>query len=104
VVIKPSAVYAFIDIAPDRADERRTSAGLREYVVTGDAEVGSRMVGHPDIAKIVFTGSTATGKVSCAGADTLKRLTLELGGNDAGIVLPNTTSPRFWRNCSGAAS
>ena len=61
-------------------------------VVTGDAEVGNRMVSHPDIAKIVFTGSTATGKgVMRRGADTLKRLTLELGGNDAGVVLPNTT-------------
>jgi acyl-CoA reductase-like NAD-dependent aldehyde dehydrogenase len=61
-------------------------------VVTGDADVGGRMVAHPDIAKIVFTGSTATGKgVMRQGADTLKRLTLELGGNDAGVILPNTT-------------
>ena len=60
-------------------------------VVTGDADVGDRMVGHPNIDKIVFTGSTATGKgVMRKGADTLKRLTLELGGNDAGIILPNT--------------
>lgn len=61
-------------------------------VVTGDAEVGTRMVTHPDINKIVFTGSVKTGKSVMAGAsDTLKRLTLELGGNDAGIVLPGTT-------------
>jgi len=60
-------------------------------VVTGDAEVGSRMVTHPDINKIVFTGSIKTGKSVMGGAaDTLKRLTLELGGNDAGIVLPGT--------------
>ncbi len=60
-------------------------------VVTGDAEVGTRMVTHPDINKIVFTGSVKTGKSVMAGAsDTLKRLTLELGGNDAGIVLPGT--------------
>ena len=61
-------------------------------VVTGDAEVGTRMVTHPDLNKIVFTGSVKTGKSVMAGAaDTLKRLTLELGGNDAGIVLPGTT-------------
>jgi acyl-CoA reductase-like NAD-dependent aldehyde dehydrogenase len=60
-------------------------------VVTGDAAVGERMIHHPDINKIVFTGSIRTGKRVMAGAaDTLKRLTLELGGNDAGIVLPNT--------------
>ncbi len=60
-------------------------------VVTGDAEVGSRMVEHPDIDKIVFTGSIRTGKTVMTGAaDTLKRITLELGGNDAGIVLPGT--------------
>jgi acyl-CoA reductase-like NAD-dependent aldehyde dehydrogenase len=60
-------------------------------VVTGDAEVGSRMVHHPGIDKIVFTGSIKTGKSVMEGAsDTLKRVTLELGGNDAGIILPGT--------------
>lgn len=60
-------------------------------VVTGDAAVGERMIAHPDIRKIVFTGSVNTGKKVMAGAaDTLKRITLELGGNDAGIVLPGT--------------
>ncbi len=44
----------------------------------------------PDIRKIVFTGSCATGqKVMQSAAATMKRLTLELGGNDAGIVLPD---------------
>jgi len=60
-------------------------------VVTGDATVGDHMTTHPDIDKIVFTGSVATGKrVMSNAAQTLKRLTLELGGNDAGIVLPGT--------------
>jgi acyl-CoA reductase-like NAD-dependent aldehyde dehydrogenase len=60
-------------------------------VVTGDAAVGDHMSAHPDIDKIVFTGSIATGKrVMSNAAHTLKRLTLELGGNDAGIVLPGT--------------
>jgi acyl-CoA reductase-like NAD-dependent aldehyde dehydrogenase len=60
-------------------------------VVTGDADVGSRMVEHAGINKLVFTGSINTGKrVMQGAAGTLKRLTLELGGNDAGIVLPNT--------------
>lgn len=60
-------------------------------VVTGGAEVGAHLVNHPGIDKIVFTGSVATGrKVMGGAAQGLKRVTLELGGNDAGIVLPGT--------------
>ncbi|WP_375194344.1 aldehyde dehydrogenase family protein [Sphingobium sp.] len=59
-------------------------------VITGDAQVGAAMTTHPRIAKISFTGSTATGRlIAAAAAPTLKRLTLELGGNDAAIVLPD---------------
>ena len=50
----------------------------------------NRLTTHPGIAKISFTGSIATGKkVMAAAASTLKRVTLELGGNDASIVLPD---------------
>lgn len=59
--------------------------------VTGDAEVGSQLAADPRIDKLAFTGSIRTGKrVMEQAAGTLKRLTLELGGNDAGIVLPDT--------------
>ncbi|WP_337181984.1 aldehyde dehydrogenase family protein [Shinella sp.] len=62
-------------------------------VVTGDDKafnLGGAMSAHPDIRKIVFTGSCATGqKVMQSAAETMKRLTLEMGGNDAGIVLPD---------------
>ena len=45
---------------------------------------------HPDISKISFTGSIATGKkVMEASAKSLKRVTLELGGNDASIIFPD---------------
>ena len=57
-------------------------------VISGGNDLGAQMTEHPDIAKISFTGSTATGKkVMASGAGTLKRVTLELGGNDAAIVL-----------------
>ena len=60
-------------------------------VVTGGADVGTHLVNHPDVNKVVFTGSVATGKKVMEGAShTLKRVTLELGGNDAGIILPGT--------------
>jgi len=59
-------------------------------VVSGGDELGPRMTAHPGFAKISFTGSTATGKrVMEAAAKDLKRLTLELGGNDAAIVMPD---------------
>lgn len=51
-------------------------------------DLGAALTDHPDVAKVSFTGSTETGKrVMASAAGTLKRLTLELGGNDAAIVL-----------------
>ncbi|SAK99287.1 betaine-aldehyde dehydrogenase [Caballeronia pedi] len=59
-------------------------------VVSGGNELGQWMTEHPGIGKIAFTGSTATGKrVMQSAASNLKRLTLELGGNDPAIVLPD---------------
>ena len=59
-------------------------------VITGDDRLGPWMSAHPGIDKISFTGSTETGRrVMASAAPTLKRLTLELGGNDAAIVLPD---------------
>lgn len=60
-------------------------------VVTGGAEIGNQMSQHPGIDKMVFTGSIETGKkIMAAAAQTLRRVTLELGGNDAGVILPGT--------------
>lgn len=57
-------------------------------IVGDDGSVGPQVTEHPDIAKVSFTGSTTVGKaVMRSGADSLKRVTLELGGNDAAIVL-----------------
>lgn len=59
-------------------------------VISGGDELGPLMTAHPGFAKITFTGSTATGKrVMESAAKDLKRVTLELGGNDAAIVLPD---------------
>jgi len=58
--------------------------------ISGKDELGAEMTVHEGIGKIVFTGSCATGqKIMANSAETMKRLTLELGGNDAGIVLPD---------------
>lgn len=57
-------------------------------VVTDANDLGDVLTSHPDVAKVAFTGSTATGmKVMANAAKTMKRFSLELGGNDAGIVL-----------------
>jgi acyl-CoA reductase-like NAD-dependent aldehyde dehydrogenase len=59
-------------------------------IITGGDELGPLMTSHPGFQKISFTGSTATGRrVMETAAKDLKRITLELGGNDAAIVLPD---------------
>lgn len=78
-------------------------------IVSGGNELGQWLTEHPHIGKIAFTGSTATGKkVMQSAAGNLKRLTLELGGNDAAIVLPDV-DPRkiakdlFWASFANSA-
>src|SRR5690606_33743724 len=58
-------------------------------VVTGDGEpVGAHLSGHPEVRKVAFTGSTAVGKsILRQSADTVRRVTLELGGKGANIIL-----------------
>lgn len=58
--------------------------------MSGDGGIGAHLAASDDIDKLMFTGSVSTGrKVAAAAAQTLARLTLELGGNDAAIVLPD---------------
>ncbi|WP_432695002.1 aldehyde dehydrogenase family protein [Marinobacterium sp. YM272] len=89
VVCKPSEYTPFnaLRLIEIIADE--LPAGVVN-IVTGAGEIGQAISEHPGINKVVFTGSTRTGKqIMRAAAGNLKRLTLELGGNDAGIVLPD---------------
>jgi acyl-CoA reductase-like NAD-dependent aldehyde dehydrogenase len=70
-------------------------------VITDQNDLGGALTAHPDVAKVAFTGSTATGKkVMASVAGSLKRLTLELGGNDAAIVLddvdPKEVAPKLF--------
>lgn len=67
-------------------------------------DLGGALTHHPDVAKISFTGSTLTGKkVMASAASSLKRLTLELGGNDAAIVLDDVDIPSTARHVFDAA-
>jgi acyl-CoA reductase-like NAD-dependent aldehyde dehydrogenase len=71
-------------------------------IVSGSDELGGWMTSHPLVRKISFTGSVATGKkVAAAAAPDLKRVTLELGGNDPAIVLDDVDTEKvaeklFW--------
>lgn len=71
-------------------------------IVSGGNDLGAWLTQHPDVRKISFTGSTATGrKIMESAAGNLKRITLELGGNDPAIVLPDvevekTAKELFW--------
>jgi acyl-CoA reductase-like NAD-dependent aldehyde dehydrogenase len=90
VVVKPSeytplSVLALVETINTVLPDNLVS------VVSGGRDVGEALASHPAIGKVMFTGSTATGKaIIRSSADTVKRLTLELGGNDAGIVLPDS--------------
>jgi acyl-CoA reductase-like NAD-dependent aldehyde dehydrogenase len=62
-------------------------------VIADQNDLGTALTQHPDVAKVAFTGSTATGrKVMASVAGTIKRITLELGGNDAAIILPGVNA------------
>jgi acyl-CoA reductase-like NAD-dependent aldehyde dehydrogenase len=90
VVVKPSEYTPLSVLALAEIFNRHLPEGVLT-VVSGDREVGAAITTHTGIDKIMFTGSTATGRrIVEASAGTLARLTLELGGNDAGIVLPGT--------------
>lgn len=103
VVIKPSeytpvATTRFVELA-----QEVLPPGVLN-LVNGAGAVGGALTSHPDIAKIVFTGSTPTGrKIMESASASLKRLTLELGGNDAGILLPDVNvkeiAPKVFTAC-----
>jgi aldehyde dehydrogenase (NAD+) len=88
-VIKPSEMSAIqTRIVTEALHEAQLPPGVFN-IVTGRGEtVGAEIAAHPDVAKISFTGSTAVGKsILRAGADTLKRVTLELGGKSPSLIL-----------------
>jgi acyl-CoA reductase-like NAD-dependent aldehyde dehydrogenase len=101
VVVKPSPYTPLSTIRLVEIMNQILPPGVVN-LVAGEDELGAAMSSHEGIGKIIFTGSCATGKKVMANAsETLKRLTLELGGNDAGIVLPDVDAKQiaeglFW--------
>jgi acyl-CoA reductase-like NAD-dependent aldehyde dehydrogenase len=96
VVLKPAELTPLTAL---RLAELALDAGLPEDVLTvlpgKGSVVGQRLVEHPDVRKIVFTGSTEVGKKVMAGcADRVKRVTLELGGKSANVVFADADLER----------
>src|SRR2546428_658850 len=98
---KPPPCTPLPSLALGAAPRAAVPAGVVN-VLGGSDEVGAWMTAHPAVRKISFTGSVPTGKkIMRAAADDLKRVTLELGGNDPAIVLPDVDPARvapklFW--------
>jgi acyl-CoA reductase-like NAD-dependent aldehyde dehydrogenase len=88
-VIKPSPYTPLTTLALGQISREVFPQGIVS-VLSGQDPLGERITAHPAIAKIGFTGSSRTGcAIAKSTAESLKRLTLELGGNDAAIVLPD---------------
>lgn len=90
VVIKPSPYTPLSTLRFIELLNERIAPGVVNVISGGD-ELGAELTNHPGVDKIVFTGSIATGKkVMTSAAGGVVPVTLELGGNDAGILLPGT--------------
>jgi acyl-CoA reductase-like NAD-dependent aldehyde dehydrogenase len=90
VVCKPSGLTPLNTLRLVEIINEVLPAGVVN-LVTGEREIGEAISRHSGIDKVIFTGSTPTGqRIMANAAGNLKRLTLELGGNDAAIVLPGT--------------
>jgi acyl-CoA reductase-like NAD-dependent aldehyde dehydrogenase len=100
IVVKPAATTPMATLRLFELVKDVVPAGVINVIADAN-DLGGAITSHPDIRKVSFTGSTATGrKVMAGAAEMLKRITLELGGNDAGIVLdgvdPKTVAPQIF--------
>lgn len=102
VVLKPAPTTPLTSLKLGELIKDIVPAGVVN-VIADENDLGAPLTAHPDVRKISFTGSTATGsKVMEGAAGLLKRITLELGGNDAGIVLgdvdPKEAAPKLFQS------
>ena len=101
VVVKPAPTTPIATLRMGELIRDVVPAGVVNIVADAN-DLGGALTRHPDVRKVSFTGSTATGKKVMEGAASLlKRITLELGGNDAGIVLddvnPKEIAPKLFQ-------
>ena len=89
IVLKPAGLTPLtaLELAKIARDEAGLPDGVLNVIVGAGRVIGERLVQHPDVAKIAFTGSTEVGRrIGELAAQTIKRVTLELGGKSANIV------------------
>jgi betaine-aldehyde dehydrogenase len=88
VVLKPAELTPLTALEFERiALEAGIPEGVVNVVAGPGSTAGARLVEHPDVAKVAFTGSTEVGRrIAATAAQTIKRVTLELGGKSANIV------------------
>jgi acyl-CoA reductase-like NAD-dependent aldehyde dehydrogenase len=105
LVLKPAELTPLTAL---RFEQLALEAGLPEGVVNvvvgRGSDVGARLVEHPDVAKVAFTGSTAVGRSIMRGAaETIKRVTLELGGKSANVVFADADLERAAAGVPGSS-
>lgn len=103
-VLKPAEITPLTTMRlAELALEAGIPEGVLNVVVGTGPEAGWRLVEHPDVRKVAFTGSTAVGKQLMRGcADQVKRLTLELGGKSANIVFADADLEKAAASAPGA--
>jgi len=95
VVLKPSEHTTIGTLEMVRLMNEVLPPGILN-TVSGAGDIGAALVEHDDVAKIMFTGSQATAKkVIAASSNNMSRLTIECGGNDAAIMLPDAAPADF---------
>lgn len=107
IIVKPSPYAPYVLLKVGELAAKIFPPGVVQ-LLSGDESLGPRLTAHPGIGKISFTGSIATGKkVAEVCGRTMKRFTLELGGNDAAIVCSDAdiakvipqVRPKLFENC-----
>ena len=103
IIIKPAPTTPASMLMVGELAKDILPAGVFNIVVDQN-DLGGYLTSHPDVNKVSFTGSTVTGKkVAASAASTLKRLTLELGGNDAGVILDDVDVKKTARGVMDSA-
>jgi acyl-CoA reductase-like NAD-dependent aldehyde dehydrogenase len=103
IVLKPAPTTPLSALKLGELCARIFPPGLVN-IITDANDLGPALTSHPDVAKIGFTGSSETGKkIAANAADTMKRVTLEMGGNDAAIVLADVDLDQVAKSVYGGA-
>jgi acyl-CoA reductase-like NAD-dependent aldehyde dehydrogenase len=99
IVLKPAELTPLTAVELERiALDAGLPEGVLNVVVGPGRTVGERIVEHPDVAKVAFTGSTVVGRrIQALAADTIKRVTLELGGKSANVIFGDADLERAAR-------